>query len=150
MSTTFEHGGWRHRSPVGRALRIAGLVVLGVVGAALFALAFGWLVMIIWNWVMPPVFGLGAIGYWQAFGIVILAKLIFGGVGGARHHGPLHNPWRGNPWKGNPWGEGSHGRRMDDWRHYREYWDAEGREAFESFMRRKRGSAEPEAGTGKA
>ena len=68
-----------------RALRIAGFAVLGVTGAALFALAFGYFVMLLWNWLMPSIFHLGEIGYWQAFGIVILAKLLFGAVGGGRH-----------------------------------------------------------------
>jgi hypothetical protein len=146
MSGMGEHGGWRGIPPAARALRIAGLVVLGVIGAGLFALAFGWLVMILWNWIMPTVFGLGLIGYWQAFGIVILAKLIFGGMGGARHVGHRYNPWRGNPWKGNPWGEGPHGRRRDDWRRYREFWETEGRDSFERFVQRKNGPGEGETG----
>ena len=89
------HDMWPGAHPAVRGLRIAGLVVLGVIGAALFALVFGWLVMILWNWLMPAIFHLGEIGYWQAFGIVILAKLIFGGIGGARYGGRGHNPWKG-------------------------------------------------------
>jgi len=52
-----------------------------------FALAFGWFVMLLWNWLMPAIFGLGAITYWQAFGLVVLAKLIFGAVGPADTQG---------------------------------------------------------------
>jgi len=54
--------------PVGRGrrsalhgMRIAGFVILGVVGAAVFALAFGYFVMLLWNWLMPSIFGLGQI-----------------------------------------------------------------------------------------
>ncbi len=89
---------WHGVHPGVRALRVAGLVVMGVVGAAFFALVFGWLVMILWNWLMPAIFHLGLITYWQAFGVVILAKLIFGAAGGGRHGGPRHGPWKGNPW----------------------------------------------------
>src|SRR5512142_2258082 len=76
----------------GKALRIAGFVVLGVVGAAVFALIFGWFVMLLWNWLMPAIFHLGEITFWQAFGIIILAKLIFGAVGPGGRHG---HGWKG-------------------------------------------------------
>jgi hypothetical protein len=136
---------WPGAHPALRGLRIAGMVVLGIVGAAIFALAFGWLVMILWNWLMPVIFHLGVLSYWQAFGVVILAKLIFGGIGGRgpgggkyKHHG------RGNPWKGNPW-EGRHG--TDQWHLYREYWEQEGRESFEKFVKSKTDPQEPHAGS---
>jgi len=137
------HDMWPGAHPAVRGLRIAGLVVLGVIGAALFALVFGWLVMILWNWLMPAIFHLGEIGYWQAFGIVILAKLIFGGIGGARYGGRGHNPWKGRTW------EGPHGRGRDDWRYYREFWETEGRNAFERFVQKKTGESGPgsESGT---
>jgi hypothetical protein len=123
---------WPGMQPGMKALRIAGLVVMGVVGAAFFALVFGWLVMILWNWLMPAIFHLGLITYWQAFGVVILAKLIFGAAGGGRHGGPKHNPWKGNPW------EGKHGSTRDNWRYYRDFWEEEGRHAFDQYLERKK------------
>ena len=36
--------------------------------------------MWLWNAIMVPVFAMPALGYWQMYGIMILAKLIFGGV----------------------------------------------------------------------
>jgi hypothetical protein len=134
--------GWHGMHPAARGLRIAGMVVLAVIGAGLFALAFGWLVMILWNWLMPLIFHLGVVTYWQAFGIVILAKLLFGGIGGARGgRGKGGNPWGGNPW------ERMHGghRSRDDWRWYREFWEQEGRSAFERFAEKKR--SESQGGT---
>ena len=128
------HEKWAGMSPAARAVRIVGMVLAGVVGAAVFALVFGWLVMLLWNWLMPVIFHLGVIGYWQAFGIVILAKLIFGGIGGGRG-GPHRNPWKGNPW------EGKHGR--DDWRFYREFWEKEGQQAFERYVQEKKAGADP-------
>ncbi len=139
--------GWHPRRGL-VPLRIAGFAVLGVVGAAVFALAFGWLVMILWNWVMPSVFHLGEITYWEGFGLVILGKLIFGGMGfrgGPHGRGPWKGgpPWRGgNPWGGNPWEGRRHG--PNEWRMYREFWEQEGRKAFDSFMEKKK----TEAGTG--
>jgi hypothetical protein len=141
MTDHVEERGHRPWHPL-RGLRIAGFVVMGVVGAALFALAFGWFVMLLWNWLMPAIFGLGTIGYWQAFGIVILAKLIFGSLGGG-HRGPRGRSHRhGMPgrecadrgWK-EEWGG-------DRWRYWRDYWKEEGSEAFDRFVSRKKGAAE--------
>ena len=135
---------WPGVHPAVRALRVAGMVVLAVIGAALFALVFGWLVMILWNWLMPVIFHLGLITYWQAFGIVIRAKLLFGAAGSGRYGSPKHGgPWKGNPWGGNPWA-GSHGSARDNWRYYRDFWEEEGRRAFDQYLERKKAeNAEP-------
>jgi hypothetical protein len=46
--------------------------------------------MELWNWLMPALFGLGTLGFLQAAGILILARLLFGFKGG-HHHG-----WHGH------------------------------------------------------
>ncbi len=137
MSDQERHGMW-HVHPAARGARIAGIAVLAVVGTAVFALAFGWLVMILWNWLMPSIFHLGTLTYWESFGIVILAKLIFGGIAGPKG-GRGRNPWGGNPF------EHGHGRRhgRDEWRWYREFWEQEGRPAFDRFMEKKRAETGP-------
>jgi len=33
--------------------------------------------MLLWNWLMPEIFGLGRISYLQAFGLITLANLLF-------------------------------------------------------------------------
>ena len=58
-----------------RALKIG--VIASVVAAIL-----GFVVMSLWNWLAPAVFGLGAITFWQALGILILSKILFGGFRG--------------------------------------------------------------------
>ena len=64
---------------VGRkVMRVLAYVVLGIVVAALFALVFGFVLKWLWNWLMPDIFGLRQISYWQAFGLLVLAKLLFG------------------------------------------------------------------------
>jgi len=142
MSSHEMGGPWPHGNPALRGLRIAGMVVLGVIGAALFALVFGWLVMILWNWLMPTIFHLGEIAYWQAFGLVVLAKLLFGGMHGPRGRGHGRGPWKGNPWGGNPWQGRRHG--PDEWRMYRDFWEQEGRKAFDSFVEKKKAETGPE------
>lgn len=67
---------------------------MGVSMAVIFAFAFGWLVMILWNNLMPSLFGLTTISYWQSVGLLVLAKLLFGGFGhpgGHPHKGHHHH-----------------------------------------------------------
>ena len=55
--------------------------------AILFLAVFTYVVMSLWNWLMPALFGWHLITYWQAMGILILSKILFGGFrGGRRQH----------------------------------------------------------------
>ncbi|MBS1658464.1 MAG: hypothetical protein JST18_10275 [Bacteroidetes bacterium] len=65
---------------------------------ALFAVAATYVVMSLWNWLMPAIFGVSIITFWQALGIFILAKILFGfGRGGWGHGGHYgrHYYWKG-------------------------------------------------------
>lgn len=64
------------KSHVGRFLMF---LPLGLAAIALVGL----LVMALWNALLPPLFGWKAIGYWQAWGLLILARLLFGGFRGS-------------------------------------------------------------------
>ena len=55
--------------------------VLGPPGLALFIFLVGQLVMSLWNWLLPPLFGLPAITFWQGLGLLILCRILFGGFG---------------------------------------------------------------------
>jgi hypothetical protein len=35
----------------------------------------------LWNWLMPAIFKLPAIGFWQAVGLLVMSCLLFGGFG---------------------------------------------------------------------
>ena len=48
----------------------------------LFLAVFGFLFMTLWNWLMPALFGLRLITFWQALGLLILSKILFGGFRG--------------------------------------------------------------------
>lgn len=65
---------------------------LGVVVLTLFTIA----VMLLWNWLIPDIFGLSCIGFWQALGLLILSRILFGGfIKGGRHkHQKIHNRLR--------------------------------------------------------
>lgn len=58
--------------------------------ALLVVTLFGLIVMSLWNWLMPALFGLKVITFWQAIGLVILSKILFGGFRG----GPGGRHWR--------------------------------------------------------
>jgi len=72
---------------------------MGLVGIAVFALifvgGFGWAVHQLWNLLMPEIFGLPSISFWQAVGLLSLSWLLFGG-------------WRGMP-RARRWGSGRRG-----------------------------------------
>lgn len=129
--------------------RVVGSIIGGVFIAALFALVFGALVMVLWNWLMPAMFGLGVIGYWQGFGLVLLAKLLFGGIGHkmmepGKHRGP-DNYWHGRHGR---W-QASDRKHWHNWRFddvYEDWWEKEGSDSFDKFMKSK--EAEKDAAKG--
>ena len=58
---------------------------------------FGSVVMLLWNALLPAVFGIGTITFWQALGILVLSKILFGGFGGHHGHHKYHShshEWR--------------------------------------------------------
>ena len=63
-------------------LAIAGMVVGGTALAVGFAFLFGWVVMLLWNWLMPDIFGLTTLTYWKAWGLLALSWILFGRLGG--------------------------------------------------------------------
>lgn len=68
------------------------LVFLPLFGLA-FIVVFGGCVMLLWNWLMPEIFGLPSISFWQSAGLLLLCKILFGGLGGG-HHGHGGHPHR--------------------------------------------------------
>ena len=95
--------------------------------------------------VSNQIFGLTVITYWQAFGIIIIAKLLFGAFNS--HHkeskreedsGKKHfknwihqgkTPWRTH--------KEEKKEKFSKWQHYDSYWENEGKAAFEEYVKRK-------------
>ena len=50
-------------------------ILFGIVAAAFFTTVL----MLLWNWLMPLIFGLTEIHFWQALGLLLLSKILFGG-----------------------------------------------------------------------
>lgn len=90
-----------------RVLKILAVVLLAVT-------VFSFVVMHLWNWLVPAIFGLHAIGFWQALGLLVLSKILFGG-------------FRGRPGFAMHWRE----RMMERWEHM----TPEEREKFRTGLR---------------
>jgi len=58
------------------------IVPLAVVGAPAVIAGFGYVVMSLWNWLAPVAFGARTVTFWQALGLLILARILVGGLGG--------------------------------------------------------------------
>jgi hypothetical protein len=57
---------------------IAPLALLGMLG---FIVLGGEIVLHLWNWLLPSLLGLRQITFWQALGILLLCRILFGGFG---------------------------------------------------------------------
>ncbi len=69
-----------------------------IVGIALFIAIGGEVVMHLWNWLLPALFGWRLINFWQAVGLLALCRILFGGFGG-RSHRPYFRRRMGERWQ---------------------------------------------------
>jgi Ca2+/H+ antiporter, TMEM165/GDT1 family len=75
-----QHG---HKFWIKRAIFIPIAIAAGV-------FIFGSLVMFLWNALLPAILGVQAITFWQALGILVLSKILFGGFHGGHGHRGFH------------------------------------------------------------
>ncbi len=71
------------------------MVMKWTVICVLFVLVFGWVTMFLWNYLVPPLFNGPHINFWQALGLLLLSKILFGGMGGGKRcGGHNHSHWK--------------------------------------------------------
>lgn len=58
------------------------MIPIGIGAIAIFTFVGGTAVKLLWNWLLPPLFGWPQITFWQAIGLLALCRILFGGVGG--------------------------------------------------------------------
>ncbi len=125
----YGHRGWG-------AGRVVLMALGGVVLAGVLGLVLGVLVQWLWNALLVKLLALPAITYWQAVGLFILAKLLFGGIGHAGPRHGFHRPWHRNwGWHGGgreEWGCGGGGELFE------RFWEDEGRKAFDAYVAKMR------------
>jgi hypothetical protein len=73
---------------------------ISFIGLAAIAL-FSAVVMLLWNALIPGIFGLTVITFWQAAGLLVLVRILVGGFGGRGRMPMFGNPGHGFH-KGNP------------------------------------------------
>jgi len=97
------------------------IIFLILVVGPLAILAFGGAVMLLWNNVLTPVLKVSTITFWQALGILVLAKILFGsfgsGGGSGRYYAKQKMMWNNmtpeqrekfrEEWKNRRWGKRS-------------------------------------------
>ena len=72
----------RHRHSARHwALKITAFLVIGTAAAIVFT----FLTMNLWNWLMPDLFGLKLLSFWQTLGLLALTWLFFGRFRGLSH-----------------------------------------------------------------
>ena len=76
-----------------RILRVLKVVAIVIVAFTVF----GFVVTHLWNFLMPGLFGLRTITFWQAVGLMVLGRLLFGGFrpgrGGFGWRGEMMSRW---------------------------------------------------------
>lgn len=109
-----------------RGAIIAFHVLSGMVMIAVFGLLFGYFVMLLWNNLMPDIFGLKQITFWQGTGLVIISRLLIGSHGYNRHAHPgkSFSHGSGHSFCGN---DNSHD-------YYHQWWEEEGKLAFKQYI----------------
>jgi Ca2+/H+ antiporter, TMEM165/GDT1 family len=79
-----ERRPWNRRYWFLKGLKVAVMIIF-------FVGVFSWVFMLLWNCLVPGIFGLQPLNYWQAMGLLILSRIIFGGRGGWGHG---HHHWK--------------------------------------------------------
>jgi hypothetical protein len=78
-----------HRIDIGHFIMMA---IMFVIVGSLAAFLFGYVAMSLWNWLIPPLFGLKTLTFWQTFGLLILSWIFFGRFRGGHY-------WHGRRWR---------------------------------------------------
>ncbi|MGD0737636.1 MAG: hypothetical protein ABR976_21090 [Terracidiphilus sp.] len=61
------------------------IFVLGPIALVVFVGIIGEIVMHLWNWLLPMLFGWKPVTFWEALGLLVLCRILFGGFGGHNH-----------------------------------------------------------------
>lgn len=106
---------------------IIGIIIFGGMFIIGFIILFGFITMWLWNWLMPMIFGLTTLTFWEAIGVLILAKILIGGCNfGDKDKKSSKSFKRDKECKG----------EFSKWKHYDNFWKEEGNQAYEAYKER--------------
>ena len=72
--------------------KIIEIIIAFLITISIFAIVFfglGFIVMLLWNWLMPVIFGLTTITIWQSFGLILLSSFLLRFKISINHEKPL-------------------------------------------------------------
>jgi hypothetical protein len=77
------------------------IAVIAPPAMVLFVWIFGEIVMHLWNWLLPMLFGWRQITFWQALGLLVLCRILFGGFGSHKneHRSKLREKFYERRWE---------------------------------------------------
>lgn len=99
------------------------MALLAIAGVTVFGFIFGYIIMWLWNKLMPEIFGLTTITYWQGIGLFILARILLGSFGSDNSNKVSSNKTK----------KSAKVAIDPDWNRYNTWWEKEGKNAFESY-----------------
>lgn len=127
-----------------RAQKIALWTVVGLAGAVVFGLLFGFLIQFLWNATLAEMFDIPKLSFWQAIGLFVLAKLFFGfGAGGSGSSRRRKGKRRQDR---ELVAESEDVTELADDETFKRFWREEGKASYESFRRGGQPEAPDESG----
>ncbi|MFY0629199.1 MAG: hypothetical protein JXR05_02390 [Flavobacteriaceae bacterium] len=132
MKSYFKHK-LRSKNPA----VIVGTVLFIAILAVGFFILFGYALMYLWNWLMPAIFGLTTITFWQAIGLCLLSKILFGGFGGDKGSSK-EDKCRTKNLDGK-----SSKSDFSKWKYYDTFWQEEGEKAYSDFIKKQQETSLP-------
>ena len=69
-----------------RKKRLIWITPAAILGMVIFSWIGGEVVMHLWNWLLPALFGWRQVTFWQALGLLALCRILFGGFGFSGSH----------------------------------------------------------------
>lgn len=119
MKKFFKHK-LRTKSPI----KVVGTVLVGMILIIGLAILFGYTIMWLWNWLMPAIFNLPTLTFWQATGLFVLCKALLGGIGGGACCSKKSSKKQCK-------------KDFSKWRFYEEFWNDEGEACYEQYIEKK-------------
>jgi lipopolysaccharide export LptBFGC system permease protein LptF len=68
------------------------LLIIGLFGVSA-------IVMLLWNWLIPSISQFSPLTYWQAMGLFVLSRILFGGFSFRHHHNAARRHFDAMPFK---------------------------------------------------
>ena len=61
--------------------KLVWMILAGIAAIIVFIFVGGTMVQLLWNWLLPPLFGWKELSFWQALAMLALCRILFGGIG---------------------------------------------------------------------